>query len=45
MLVVDVTIVHNVMEGMTLCGLIGYGGYVLKSTKPFKGVQNLPVSW
>ena len=29
MLVVDVTIVHNVMEGMTLCGLvIGYGGYV-----------------
>ena len=41
MLVVYVTIVH--MEGMY--ALMGHGGYALGSTKPFEGVQNLPVFW
>ena len=36
-----VTIVH--MEGMY--ALMGHGGYVLRSTEPFEGVQNLPVFW
>ena len=41
MLVVYVTIVY--MEGMY--ALMGHGGYVLRSTEPFEGVQNLPVFW
>ena len=31
------------MEGMY--ALMGHGGYVLRSTEPFKGVWNLPVFW
>ena len=41
MLVTYVTIVY--MGGMY--ALMGHGGYVLRSTEPFKGVRNLPVFW
>ena len=43
MLVAHATIVY--MEGVYTHALMGHGGYVLRSTEPFEGVQNLPVFW